>query len=141
MDREELLREEGSAWAALTAVLDRVPAERRAEEGVVPGWSAHDLIWHCGYWAGYVAGQLDGTGDPDDHDDEYWDALNAQLVEEARAMSWEESLTRSERERERARSALLAVTAPSPDQLREFEDETFVHYREHTAEIEAFLGG
>lgn len=139
MDREELLRQEASAWTELLAVLDRVPAERRAEEGVVPGWSAHDLIWHCGYWAGYVAGQLEGTGDLDDHDGEYWDALNAQIVEQARAMSWEESLARSERERQRARSALLAAADPSADLLQEFEDETFVHYREHAAEIEGFL--
>jgi hypothetical protein len=140
MDREELLREEASAWEAFTTILGRVPVERRAEEGVVPGWSAHDLIWHCGYWAGYVAGQLDGTGDPGDHDDAYWDALNARVVEDARAMSWEDSIARSERERERARAALLAVD-PSPDALREFEGDTFAHYREHTAEVEAFLEG
>jgi hypothetical protein len=141
MSREELLDQEDAAWAAFTAALERVPPPRRAEEGVVPGWSAHDMIWHCGYWAGYVAGQLDGPGDTDDHDDAYWDALNTRVVEEARAMSWDESLARSERERARAREALRDATDPSADLLQEFEDETFVHYREHTAEIEAFVAG
>ena len=141
MNREELLDEEAAAWSAFTEVLGRVPADRRTEEGVVPGWSAHDMIWHCGFWAGSVAGQLDGTGDLDDHDDAYWDALNARVVEEARTMSWEESLARSERERARVREALVEAADPSADVLQEFRDETFVHYREHTAEIESFLAG
>jgi hypothetical protein len=139
MDREELLEREARSWAAFTQALERVPAERREQEGVVPGWSAHDLIWHCGYWAGWAVGQIDGTGDADDHDDAYWDDLNARILREARTMTWEESLARSERERQRARAALIAAPELTDEVRREFEGETIEHYEEHTAELEAFL--
>jgi hypothetical protein len=139
MDRDELLAREVQAWAAFRDALERVPVERREEEGVVPGWSAHDMIWHCGYWAGWAIGQIDGTGDLDDHDDAYWDGLNARIMQEARTMGWDESLERSERERERARAALMAAPELTDDVRRAFEEETVEHYEEHTAELLDFV--
>jgi hypothetical protein len=139
MDRDELLARETRAWTAFREALARVPARRRQEEGVVPGWSAHDLIWHCGYWAGWAVAQIDGTGDYDDHDDDYWDRLNAGIMREARTMGWDESLERSERERERARAALAAAPELTDAVRGEFEGETVEHYEEHTAELLAFL--
>ncbi len=62
MDRDELLQREARAWDALEAAVARVPDDRRAEEGVVPGWSTKDLVWHCGYWAGWAGGKSRGDG-------------------------------------------------------------------------------
>src|SRR6266511_2228767 len=56
MDREELLEREHASWSALEAAVGRVPSDRRAVDGVVPGWSVKDLLWHCAYWAGFWAG-------------------------------------------------------------------------------------
>lgn len=142
---DDLLAREMAAWAALRAAMDAVPADRRSEEGVVPGWSAHDLVWHCGFWAGFVGGELEkiaaGLPTDPDHDDAYWDAVNAEVFEEARTLSWDESWARSEAERERARAALTALGTPTEEAADEFASETFRHYEEHAAEVDVFLHG
>ncbi len=145
MTADELLAQEAVAWDALRTAMDAVPADRRNEEGVVPGWSVHDLVWHCGYWAGFVGGELEkiaaGLPAEPDHDDAYWDAVNAKVFEEARTLSWEEAWARSERERERARAALARLGAPTEEAADEFAGETFRHYEEHAAEVDTFLRG
>ena len=50
-DRDELLQREADGWAALLDAVDRVPDELRTVEGVVPGWSVVDLVFHCGKWS------------------------------------------------------------------------------------------
>lgn len=142
--KDELLAKEAEAWARFEAAARGVPEGRRTEEGVVPGWSTHDLIWHNGFWAGYVADVLArlaaaGPG-MDEHDDAYWDGVNDRIAQEAKAMSWDEAWARAEAERERARTALTDYPGePSEQAATEFADETYVHYDEHTAEVEAFI--
>ena len=65
MDREEMLRREEDAWRRFAETVRAVPADRRDVEGVVPGWTVHDLVWHVGYWAGYAADVIerDRAGD------------------------------------------------------------------------------
>ena len=138
--KEELLEREAQAWNALRAALDAVPTERRTEEGVVPGWSAQDLVWHCGYWADYVGRELEaiaagGSAEADDEDDD----VNQRVHVEARAMTWEEAFAKSAGARERARAALLAVGEPSESIAAEFASETFEHYDEHAEQIASFL--
>ena len=72
-DREELLRLEDRAWREFVAEVGRVPESKRSDEGVVPGWSTVDLVYHTGMWAGVAAHKLqefiDGgspKGDPDE---------------------------------------------------------------------------
>ncbi len=76
-----------------------------------------------------------------DHDDAFWDALNARVFEEARTLSWDEAWARSEVERERARAALTSLGAMTEEAADEFAGETFRHYEEHTAEVDGFLRG
>jgi hypothetical protein len=141
MNTEELLQREDQAWMAFVDAFASVPDDRRDDEGVVPGWSTHDLVWHCGYWAGYVGEVLEriarGESTPEDQD---WDALNAAVIEEGRGMAWDEVIVRSERNRERARAALQALSTVTDEALEEFTGETFEHYEEHAAEIRAFAG-
>jgi hypothetical protein len=142
MDRDELLGREADAWAALEEAALRVPAGLRAEEGAVPGWSVQDLVWHCGWWADYVARNLDamaaGTYQEEDHDDAYWNDLNEKIATESKSMTWEDVLARSADARARARASLLALPELSEAAVADFSDETFVHYDEHAAEIAAF---
>ena len=65
MDRAEMLEREDEAWGRSAETISAVPAERRDVEGVVPGWTVHDLVWHVGYWAGYAADVIerDRAGD------------------------------------------------------------------------------
>jgi hypothetical protein len=59
MDRDELLEREHASWSAFEAAVGRVPADRRADDGVEPGWSVKDLVWHCAYWAGFCADTIE----------------------------------------------------------------------------------
>jgi hypothetical protein len=139
MDRDALLGREDEAWDAFVSAFAGVPEDRRDVEGVVPGWSVKDLVWHCGYWADYVGDVLErisaGQPEPPDQD---WDALNRMVAEDGKGKPWDEVVVAAERGRDRAREALIAMTDVTDAAASEFTDETFDHYEEHTAEIAAF---
>jgi hypothetical protein len=139
MTAEELLAREDRAWLAFVDAFAAVPEVRREDEGVVPGWSVKDLVWHCGYWTGYVADLFErvarGDGPEPDRD---WDAVNDLVIQEGRAMTWDEIVVRSEENRTRLRAAVPSVTEPSTDLLEDLAGETYDHYDEHAAEIRAF---
>lgn len=144
MTKDELLQREAAAWDRLLAAISQVPAERRTEPGVVPGWSVQDLYWHCAYWSGWCGERLEamaaGTFVDEDHPDEFWDNLNEKVTEEARGMTWIEIEEASGPLRERVRGGLQALPELTDTAVEEYADETFVHYDEHAAEIEAFAG-
>jgi hypothetical protein len=137
MSTEELLRREETAWARLADALAAVPAERREVEGVVPGWSAHDVAWHCVYWAGDAGEVLERilVGEPDPPDP---DVPDEEILATGRAMAWDEVLRRADQGRERVRAAFSAFADPPPKAVELFGDETFDHYEEHEAQIRAF---
>jgi hypothetical protein len=139
MDRQELLQREDAAWSAFVDAFAAVAEDRRDVDGVVPGWSVKDLVWHCGYWADYVGDVLErmaaGQPAPPDQD---WDEVNRMVTEDGKHMPWDEVIIAAERGRDRARSALLGMSDVTEDAGSEFREETFVHYDEHAAEITAF---
>lgn len=140
MDREDLLRREEAAFPELVKALAAVPADRREVEGVVPGWSTHDLLWHCAYWAAYASEVLEHLqrGEPVPAEREDDDAWVAEVLAEGRGKSWDEAIGQLERNRQRARTALSAFGDPPAEALEWFEDDTFDHYDEHAAQIRAF---
>ena len=140
MDTEELLQREDQAWSAFVDAFAAVPDDRRDDEGVVPGWSTKDLVWHCGYWAGWVGDALEKIGRGETLEDQNWDAMNDAVIVEGRGMAWDEVIVQSEHNRERARAALRALPSITDAALEEFTGETFEHYEEHAAEIRAFTG-
>ena len=140
MNTEELLQREDQAWSAFVDAFAAVPDDRRDDEGVVPGWSTKDLVWHCGYWAGWVGDALEKIGRGETLEDQNWDAMNDAVIVEGRGMAWDEVIVQSEHNRERARAALLALATVTDAALEEFTGETFEHYEEHAAEIRAFTG-
>ena len=140
MDTEELLQREDQAWSAFVDAFAAVPDDRRDDEGVVPGWSTKDLVWHCGYWAGWVGDALEKIGRGETLEDQNWDAMNDAVIVEGRGMAWDEVIVQSEHNRERARAALQALPSITDAALEEFTGETFEHYEEHAAEIRAFTG-
>jgi hypothetical protein len=143
MDKEGLLEREASAWATLEAAVARVPKDRLQEEGVVPGWSVQDLVWHCGRWAGWTvelfARIVDGTYDPAWDDSVPWEQMNSDWAIDSKAMTWSEVHDGAEAARRSARGALASLAEPSEEAMKEFAQETFEHYEEHTAEIARFL--
>jgi len=139
MDGETLLGREDEAWTAFVKSFEGVPEDRREVDGVVPGWSVKDLVWHCGYWADYVGDVLErmsaGQPEPPNQD---WEALNRMVAEDGKGKSWDEVIVAAERGRARARAALIAMTEVPDAAASEFIYETVDHYEEHTAEVVAF---
>jgi DinB superfamily len=144
MDRRELLNREASSWEALMAAVARVPEDRRAEPGAVPGWSVADLVWHCGYWVDDAARRIEAiaadTPEPDDPE-VVWQKTNDEVAAQSKAISWDEVVARSEAARGRIRAVLSSLSEIPPAAESEFVDETFEHYDEHAAEIERFAAG
>jgi hypothetical protein len=136
---EELLQKEDAAWSAFVDAFGSVPEDRRSDEGVVPGWSVHDLVWHCGFWAGDVLRKIARGEQTEDSQD--WDAFNAVVIQDGRGMSWDEIIVRSEQNRVQCREALEALPTLTDEAVDEFTGETFEHYEEHAAEIRAFITG
>lgn len=140
--REEYARREQASWAALLAQLGRLSPEQQVLEGVVPGWSARDLVWHCARWAEETAGHLEQMRagsfvDPFEADEALGDRMNEEIAAKARSMSVSEVLEASEACRSKLRAIWPTV---EPDEVAAdwYADETFVHYDEHAAEIAAF---
>jgi hypothetical protein len=141
-DRDELLKREEAAWAEFVAEVGRVPEHIRGNEGVVPGWSVNDLVFHNGRWAGVAAtklaiiteGSSPGEGDPD----EVWQGKNEQWAAESKSMTYQEAMARALEDRERARSALLALSEVTDEAASWFIEETYDHYQEHTEEVSRF---
>lgn len=141
---DELLAKEAGAWSTLEAAVGSLPPERRHEGDVVPGWTAQVLLWHCIYWADYVAGVVEGAAAGNEGPaDEDWDAVNEQVASDGAAMTWDDIIAGGERVRARVRDA---VSSLRPEQLtedlaKEIVDETADHYEEHAAEIATFAAG
>jgi hypothetical protein len=143
MNRKELLEREDEAWLDFKAAFLGLTPDRREVEGVVPGWSTHDLVWHCAYWAADVADVLERLrrGDPEPEEGETG-SRDAEILAQGRGMTWDEVVLRAEPSRERARAALPAFGDDLPEAAVElFTEETFEHYEEHTSQIRAFSEG
>lgn len=140
--REDLLRREAEGWSALLGAATGVPEERRGIEGVVPGWSVGDLVFHCGKWAELAGSHLEemaaGTFSGEEQPDEVWQAMNAAWAEESRSLSWDEAVATAEAGRSRARAALSALDEIDDTATSWFSEETIEHYPEHTQEIARF---
>ncbi len=140
MDREEMLGREDEAWRGFAETVSSIPADRRAVEGVVPGWSAHDVVWHVGYWAGYAADVIerDRAGETD-LEPAGSQLEDAEILATGRAMSWDEVVRRTEQSHDRVRAAFSSSPDPGDVAVRWFSEDTFDHYDEHAAEIRAFV--
>jgi hypothetical protein len=140
MDRDSMLTREGEAWRAFSEAVAAVPEDRRGAEGVVPGWSTHDLVWHCVYWADFTGSVLERiqAGDPEPESGE---ESEADILAAGRDVTWDEVIARAEQGRDRVRSALSAFDREIPElAVKWFGEDTFDHYDEHAAQIRAFIG-
>ncbi|HUF59585.1 MAG TPA: maleylpyruvate isomerase N-terminal domain-containing protein [Actinomycetota bacterium] len=141
-DRDDLLKREEAAWDEFVAEVGRVPEHRRSDDGVVPGWSVNDLVFHNGRWAGVAAGKLDSirtSGSAGEEDpDEVWEGKNDRWAEESKSLSYEDAMKAALEDRERARAALSALPEVTDEAASWFKEETFDHYQEHTEEVSRF---
>jgi len=143
--REEYARREQAAWAALLAQVGRLTPDQQVLEGVVPGWSTRDLVWHCARWAEEAAGHFEQMRagawvDPFEADETLGDRMNDEITAQARTMGAAEVLAAAEACRAKLHAAWPTV---EPDEVAAdwYAEETFVHYDEHAVEIAAFADG
>jgi hypothetical protein len=143
MDRNGMLQRELESWNGFLQAIDATPPDRRTVEGVVPGWSTHDLVWHCAYWTGWAGDVLERAirGEPEPKEPEDEAAWDAEILAEGRAMGWDEAIRRAEENRVRARTAFAAFDEPPELAVQWFTDDTFDHYEEHAEQIRAFNDG
>ena len=136
-DRDALLQREDDAWRVLVDACEAVPVDRRSTEGVVPGWSTHDMVFHCVFWADDAGDVLErmrtGEAEP-----KGFDGPESEILEAGRALTWDQVLQRAADARSRVRAALLAFDDEPSRAVEWFKDETFDHYEEHAAQIRAF---
>jgi Mycothiol maleylpyruvate isomerase N-terminal domain len=139
MEKDELLELEERAWTAFVGEARRVPEHRRADPGVVPGWSVNDLVFHVGKWSGVAAEKLEllREGQPTDDNDD-GEELNRAWAARSKSMPYEQAMASATQDRQRAREALAALRAVDHEAESWFKEETIDHYVEHTDEIARF---
>jgi hypothetical protein len=141
-DRDELLKREEAAWAEFVAEVGRVPEGKRGDEGVVPGWSVNDLVYHNGRWAGVAAEKLTiiGRGEPpgEDDPDPVWQGKNEMWAAESKSMTYQEAMAKALEDRKAARAALEALDTVTDEAASWFTEETYDHYQEHTEEVSRY---
>ena len=137
IDRDALLRREDEAWRLLAEAFDAVSAERRSTEGVVPGWSTHDTVFHCIFWTDDAGDVLERIREGD-AEAEGFDGPESEILKAGRALSWDQVVQRAADARSRVRAALMAFDDTPMRAVEHFQDETFDHYDEHAEQIRAF---
>jgi len=146
-DAQDLLAREDQAWTRMWAAVERVPVGDRTKEGVIGDWSVQDTVWHCVHWTDFCGEHLEimrnGTwSDPfASGSDEYWDGVNQDIADAAKALTWEAVVSGATAARARVRTAIAGLEAIDDVAEHWFADETYEHYDEHEEHIAAFADG
>ena len=151
-DVETLSDEVVAARAEFLSALEALPPARLNEPRLVGEWSARELVAHLGYWAGHaveVIHAVEGGREAEVLDGPTVDERNETVARIAR-----EADLATARKREAAsveallerlaaiEPALLSERLPDGATLAEgIRDDAPEHYREHTAELRAGIGG
>ena len=141
MDRDGMLRREEEAWTGFLEAIDATPPDRRTVEGVVPGWSTHDLVWHCAYWTGWAGDVLERLHRGEPEPSRRTRRLGTRRSSRRVGRWGDDAVRRAERNRTRARAAFDPFDEPPALAVQWFTDDTFDHYEEHAAQIRAFNDG
>lgn len=142
--REGHAAREAEAWGRLTAVLERIPRERWIEEGVLPGWSVNDVLWHFAGWIERCSNKMKESkaeaAAAEPLTDERMHAMNAEFSAAAHAMDAETIWSGLLAARERLLETWAAAETIDAVAFGRFAGETFEHYEEHLPELQQFAG-
>ncbi len=144
-------RELVEAWQALASAVDSFSDLEVEQAGVVEGWSVKDLLGHIAFWSqeaarnlGLVAaGKADEVHRPEgDKAVDEWNERERRLRQERPVHDLREEWLESFQE------AMQALAAFPSEKLREkfegrtvlevFAEDTYDHYREHSAHLAAW---
>jgi hypothetical protein len=153
--RSELLRRLRESRTRLDAALAKLPPVRRVEPGVLGTWSVKDILTHIIAHEQRALQELQYAlrGERLEIDHGAGDAFNAQAVADSRALAYEEVRARWDRSFQQIVAAVESlaedafapasrVTAALDDSIDgALANNTYEHYAEHMAHIEAWLDG
>ena len=130
----EALKRIDESWDALLGVLDGIPADRR-DDPVSGEWSVKDLVAHIAFWDGQaeISAQREALGDSTPAVD--WRALNDREAAASKNRPYDEVWNELNETHDRMLSVLRQLPALDPKAVG---DDTFDHYDEHRAEIQAW---
>ena len=134
MSKEELIANIDKSWAAWTAALDGIPAERTSEPGVCGDFSIKDLVGHIAFWDEQDLARAHKLASGVDVQPNDWQTMNDQEYAAHKDDTLEAQTARMIAAHDRLRSDVRAF--PSIEGLR--LEETWPHYDEHCAEVRAW---
>ncbi len=159
VDKAEIERKLETEWQALREVVDSLSDQELEEPGVVDEWSVKDLLGHMAFWANKAAGDLqlvregrsndievpflanpEGTGGQNLTDE--WNAREAD-ARKGRSLSelkseWETSFAAAKEALKTTPAENLEIEVKGWDMHTRFAEDTYRHYREHSAQIRAW---
>ncbi len=142
--RTEHARREAEGWAAFEDALSRVPEDRLTAPGVLPGWTAKEMLHHVTGWIRECIGHLermrDGTFVEPEETDEWVNACNAAFADEARSLD----VASVRAGLDVARDEILRRWQDLPEidevAVEWFAGETYEHYEEHLPDLRSASG-
>ena len=138
-------------WKEIVALVDSLPADELERPGVVEEWSVKDLLGHMAFWAGkaaadiglLLAGRAEEIATPAGQEETArWNERESRKrndlsLEEARA-EWMQSFEEARQALAAAPEDVLWQEVKGWPQAVRFREDTFLHYREHAEQIEAW---
>jgi uncharacterized damage-inducible protein DinB len=138
--RTEQAAREAESWAAFAGALERIPRERWEEEGILPGWSVKELLWHMAGWLQKCARNLErfARGEDEPASEQSVDERNEELAAQAHGMTIDAVYRGLTSARELVVEGWNALPNVDERAVEELADETYDHYDEHRADLERF---
>jgi uncharacterized damage-inducible protein DinB len=139
--KTEHAKQEADAWAAFGAALDAIPRASWEDEGVLPGWSVKELLWHMAGWLQKCARRLEEmrTGREALQTGQTVDERNDELAAQARTMTVDAVYRGLLAARALVREEWDALPDVDERGISELADETYEHYDEHRTDLERFV--
>ena len=157
MDKTGVLKEMSTSYNALEEILASLDKTQFVTEGVIPGWSIKDMLAHIASWHHRLLKWLDAAvhnqeptiSGPDNVEE--MDALNAQFYQQNKARPLDEVLADFRTSYKHIMEMIQAMPEDdlmNPDRFTWSQGEplweaiagdTYEHYQEHIAQIQAWL--
>jgi hypothetical protein len=138
--RAEAAGREAGSWAAFEAALERIPRDRWEDDGVLPGWSVKELMWHMAGWLQKCARNLErfARGEDEPASEQTVDERNEELAAQARQMSVDAVYRGLVSARDLVLEGWNALPDVDERAVEELAGETYDHYDEHRADLDRF---
>jgi hypothetical protein len=138
--RAEHAAREAESWTAFEAALVRIPRDRWEDDGILPGWSVKDLLWHMAGWLQKCARNLErfSRGEEEAASEQTVDERNEELAAQARGMTVDAVYRGLVSARDLVLQEWRALPNVDDRAVEELADETYDHFDEHRADLERF---